>query len=42
LFTWIPLGPGMGVKTEDLLWLYPVLVLVVAWLLLDKLLSRRR
>lgn len=42
LFTWIPIGPWMGVRTEDLVWVYPALVLIVAWLLLDKLLTRHR
>lgn len=40
LLTWIPFGPRMGARFEDLVWIYPVLVLVAAWLLLDKLLTR--
>jgi hypothetical protein len=41
-FVWVPLGLVSGFRFEPTTWLHGLLVTVLAWLLLEKFMVRRR
>lgn len=41
-FVWIPIGLQMRVRIEDMAWVYHLLVILAAWLMLDRTCANRR
>lgn len=41
LYVWVPLGLGSGVGSEGSTLIYHLMVIVAAWLMLEKILARR-
>lgn len=42
LFVWIPIGLQTGVRIEDMAWVYHLLVILAAWLMLKAVCIRQR